>query len=66
MKMSTRDLTYFRIGLDDETVARLMEICDEAHVEPAVRKAALVSGVLEEDFEAHHVPAGYSPDKPLH
>lgn len=62
----SRDLTFFRIGLDDETVARLMEICDEAHVEPGAMIAALVSGVLEEDFEAHHTPAGFSSDKPLH
>lgn len=61
-----RDLTYFRIGLDDETVARLIEICDEAHCDPAIMIASIIATVLEDDFEAEHQPAGYSPEKPLH
>ena len=60
------DDTWFRIALPDETVARLIEVCEEAHCDPREMIAALLIGVLEDDFDAHHEPAGYSADKPLH
>lgn len=62
----TEDLTYFRIGLPDEAVARLMELCEDAHADPKAMIAALIMDVLKDDFEAHHRPPGYSPEKPLH
>ena len=46
-------LTEFRILLDDETVARLMEVADQAHAPPEIILSAIVRDVLEDDFEAH-------------
>lgn len=66
MVLSDEELTPFRIVLGHEAVARLMELCEEAHCEPAQMIAALVTDVLRDDFEAHHEPAGYSSEKPLH
>lgn len=60
------EMTYYRVGLQDRDVARLLELCEEAHCEPSQMIAALVSGVLDDDFEAHHAPAGFSSEKPLH
>lgn len=65
--MAIRDeLIYFRVGLPDEDVWRLLQLCEEAHCTPTQMIAALVAGVLDDDFEAHQAPAGFSPEKPLH
>lgn len=60
------DDTYFRIALPDETVARLIEVCEEAHCDPREMIAALVIGVLEDDFEAHHSPVRFTGEEKLH
>ena len=66
MLINDDDLTFFRVGLGDEATARLLEICEEAHATPAAMIAALVTDVLRDDFAAHHEPAGFSSEKPLH
>lgn len=44
------DLTYFDgIGLDDVTVARLIEVCEAAKAPPKAVIAAIVRDVLEDD-----------------
>lgn len=43
----------FPVGLDDLTVARLMEIADDAKLHPAQLIAAIVRDVLEDDAIAH-------------
>lgn len=60
------EMTFFRIGLPDETVARLIDLAHELHATPAALAAALLIDVLRDDFEAHHAPPGYSPEKPVH
>lgn len=64
--MKSDDPTFFRIGLPDEAVARLLELAEECHAEPAALAAALLIDVLHDDFEAHHAPPGFSPEKPFH
>lgn len=57
------DQTVFPVALDDKTVARLMEICDEAKAPPAAVIASILHDVLEDDafendpdFPAIHRP----------
>lgn len=52
-------LTYFdNVGLDDLTVARLMEVCEGAKASPAAVIAAIVRDVLEDDADAHDPAEG--------
>ena len=46
-------LTEFRVLLDDVTVARLMEIADNAHAPPEIIIAGMVHAVCEDDWHAH-------------
>lgn len=41
------------IGLDDVTVARLMEVCGAANAPPAAIIASIVRDVLEDDAAMH-------------
>lgn len=47
------ELVLFTIALDDVTVARLMEIADNAHADPRKVAAAIVKDVLEDDARQH-------------
>lgn len=47
------DQTIFPVALDDKTVARLMEICDEAKAAPAMVIASILHDVLEDDATEH-------------
>lgn len=60
------ELVLFTIALDDVTVARLMEVADNAHADPRKVAAAIIRDVLEEDAQAHadgpfenHPPSSY-------
>ena len=46
-------LTEFRVLLDDETVARLFAVADDAHAPPEIIIGSIVRAVLEDDFNAH-------------
>lgn len=60
------ELTYFRVGLPDETMAQLMQLSEESHWPPAQMLSALVTDTLRQIFDESHVSPGYSPEKPLH
>ena len=45
--------TIFHASLDDATVARLLEVCDEAGLAPAEVIASIVHDVLLDDELAH-------------
>ena len=47
------DVVYFRIPLDAETVARLMEVADISHADPVSVAASLLHDILAEDEDAH-------------
>lgn len=60
------DLVEFRIRLDDLTVARLMEVADNAHADPRVVVAAIIRDVLEDDARANYDgPFGPTPTHTL-
>lgn len=50
---SRDDETRFEIGLDHETVRRLMEVADLSHAEPRVILASIIHDVLHDDELAH-------------
>lgn len=54
---------FFRVPIDDATVARLMTVADEAHADPATIIAAIVRDVLEDDELTH--AAATEPPAPL-
>lgn len=66
MSLDDEELTFFRVGLPDVAVARLLELCEESHAEPRHMIAALLIDVLNEDFEAHHELPGRSDESPVH
>jgi hypothetical protein len=45
--------TVFEVMLDDLTVARLIEISDLCHADPATVIASIVRDVLEDDARMH-------------
>lgn len=45
--------TYFRVGLDDLTVARLMEFADSIGQDPSIVIACLIHDVMEDDARMH-------------
>lgn len=47
-----RERTYFRVGLDDEATALLLELSEACHCEPAKLIASLVKDVLRDDAQA--------------
>jgi predicted transcriptional regulator len=53
MKTRFQDDTAFRVVLDDQTVARLIEVAEACHADPATIIASLVHDVLEDDALAH-------------
>lgn len=56
------ELTYFRIGLDDEAVALLLELSEATHCPPAILLASLARGVLVDDAAMHgQIHAGTEP-----
>jgi len=46
-------LTYFRVGLDDQTTALLIEMSEACHVEPAVLLSVIARDVLVDDARLH-------------
>jgi len=51
--METDARIFFRIGLDDLTVARLLELADICQCDPTQVISAIVRDVLEDDARAH-------------
>lgn len=47
------DLTYFRIGLDDEAMTLLINLSEVTGKAPPILLADLVRDILVEDAEAH-------------
>jgi len=47
------DVVYFRIPLDLQTVARLMEVSDISHADPVTVASSLLHDILAEDERAH-------------
>jgi len=58
MKTRDDDLGIFRVRPDDLTLARLIELADLCHTDPATLICAILHDVLEDDFLAH---GGYEP-----
>ena len=56
-----RGVVFFRVPVDDATVARLMTVADEAHSDPATIIASILHDVLKDDEDAHMLTA---PDRP--
>lgn len=51
--MTTPNQTAFRVVLDDETTALLMELSEACHCEPTVLLASLARDVLVDDALCH-------------
>lgn len=47
---------FFRVGFDDLSTARLIEMADACHCDVNSIIVALVKGVLEDDAQAHQEP----------
>lgn len=57
------DRSYFRVGFDDETMARLVEMAEACHCPIEVLVAGIVASVLEDDSLAHHGPIHAGEDR---
>ena len=49
----SEDETVFYVPLDDESVARLMELSEATHTPPAMLIASITHDVLRDDEAAH-------------
>lgn len=47
------DLTYFRVGLEDDEVAMLCELAEACHAPPAAVMKAIIRDVLVDSIEEH-------------
>jgi len=54
-------VVFFRVPVDEATVARLMTVADETHNDPAMIIASILHDVLKDDEDAHLMAA---PDRP--
>jgi hypothetical protein len=54
--MGAEPKTHFRVGFDDLTTARLLELADHCQTDPNSIIAAIVRDVLEDDAAAHDGP----------
>lgn len=53
MSANFDEKTYFRVGVDDETTALLMELAEACHAPPEALMASILKDVLLDDAEAH-------------
>ena len=54
-------VVFFRVPVDDATVARLMTVADETHNDPATIIASILHDVLKDDEDAYLLT---DPDRP--
>lgn len=58
--------TYFRVGLNDEVTAMLLELAEACHCQPTSLIAAILEDVLIDDLIAHGGTVHADPPTPTY